>query len=231
MRLRISKSKMQLNKGFTLVELIVSIAIFAIVAAAIIAFFRVAMAQYRTNTNEVNIQTESQMAWKRLESNILTATNGIWTPTMNQIDLYNSKSVNDKTVQTKTSIYYTPGGEKHSVYYQDYVLDENNTWQAQGNPQVFAKLVTRFEVKLYDKDDHIIDGSGNLLDEEGNSSDENGVPYGSSLGVRPYRAKAHIEYDANGRTYTSDNTVAIRNTVVASSDINVIYANNENNKD
>ena len=64
--LRTKSNDSELNKGFTLVELIVSIAIFAIVAAAIIAFFRVAMTQYKTNTNEVNIQTESQMTWKRI---------------------------------------------------------------------------------------------------------------------------------------------------------------------
>jgi prepilin-type N-terminal cleavage/methylation domain-containing protein len=224
--LRTKSNDSELNKGFTLVELIVSIAIFAIVAAAIIAFFRVAMTQYRTNTNEVNIQTESQMAWKRLESNVLIATNGVWTPSSSRIDLYsyNSDAEHKKTV---TSIYYSDDPSNHTVYYQEYYIDENNNMvaiddeQHEQQQQKFASLVTAFEIKIYDKDGNVIDGSGNLIDKDGN------VVGVLTSGTRPYKVSAHIEYDANGRTYTSDNTVAIRNTIVASNNPSEIYANIE----
>ena len=215
---RINNSKRtQLNKGFTLVELIVSIAIFAIVAAAIIAFFRVAMTQYRTNTNEVNIQTESQMTWKRLESNILMTTSGVWLWPSNTTDtteydnsseiyLYNyDESEKAEHKKTMTKIYYPTDTTKHVVYYQDYYLDENNSpVPISTEPQVFANLVTKFELRMYDKD-------GNVM----KSTDG---------GNRLYKIEAHIEYDANGREYTSDNTVAIRNTIVASGNAEEIYA-------
>ncbi len=210
--LRTKSNDSELNKGFTLVELIVSIAIFAIVAAAIIAFFRVAMTQYRTNTNEVNIQTESQMTWKRIESNVLIATNGVWTPSSSRIDLYNYNS-DAEHKKTVTSIYYSNDSSNHTVYYQEYYIDENNNMVAIGEQQKFANLVTAFEIKIYD--------SGNLIDKDGN------VVGVLTSGTRPYKVSAHIEYDANGRTYTSDNTVAIRNTIVASNNPSEIYANIE----
>ena len=218
--LRTKSNDSELNKGFTLVELIVSIAIFAIVAAAIIAFFRVAMTQYRTNTNEVNIQTESQMTWKRIESNVLIATNGVWTPSSSRIDLYNYNS-DAEHKKTVTSIYYSDDPSNHTVYYQEYYIDENNNMVAIGEQQKFANLVTAFEIKIYDKDGNVIDGSGNLIDKDGN------VVGVLTSGTRPYKVSAHIEYDANGRTYTSDNTVAIRNTIVASNNPSEIYANIE----
>lgn len=220
MQLKRNSSKIQLNKGFTLVELIVSIAIFAIVAAAIIAFFRVAMSQYRTNTNEVNIQTESQMAWKRLESNILITTSGIWTPSTSQIELYNyndSQSATHK--RTMTRISYANDADNHTVYYEEFYLDENNNPVALGDRQIFANLVTAFEIRIYDKDGNYISPSGELIDKDGNV-----VEGASGKGARPYKVTAHIEYDANGRTYTSDNTVAIRNTIVASDNPTEIYA-------
>ena len=216
--LRTKSNESELNRGFTLVELIVSIAIFAIVAAAIIAFFRVAMSQYRTNTNEVNIQTESQMTWKRLESNVLIATNGIWTPSSSRIDLYNYNS-DAEHKKTVTSIYYSEDSNNHTVYYQEYYIDENNEMVPMGNQEKFASLVTAFEVKLYDKDGNVIDSNGNLIDKDGNI-----IGGATGKGARPYKVSAHIEYDANGRTYTSDNTVAIRNTIIASDNPVEIYA-------
>ena len=217
--LKDSKNREQLNNGFTLVELIVSIAIFAIVAAAIIAFFRVAMTQYRMNTNEVNIQTESQMTWKRLESNVLITTNGIWTSNANQIELYSydKEATHPKTM---TRIYQSTDSEHpNSVYYQEFYLDEDNNPISMGDPQVFARLVTTFELKLYDKDGNVIDGSGNLIDKDGKV-----IEGRSSKGTKPVKLSAHIEYDANGRTYTSDNAVAIRNSIVASDRASDIYA-------
>lgn len=212
MRLKIYKSNLRKNsqfnnKGFTLVELIVSIAIFAIVGVAIAAFFSVAMTQYRTNTNETNIQTESQMTWKRLESNILIANQGIWIPRDTQIDLY--KHDDDKNAVHKylmTSIYYDNSTGKNSIYYQDYYYDEEKKqWVKDGDAQLFASLVTSFKIEMFDKD-------GNKITEP-------------STMTRPAKVEAHISYDANGRTYDSVNDVALRNSVVATYDFADIYAN------
>lgn len=205
MRLRIYKNNSQLNKGFSLVELIVSIAILSIVGAAIIAFFSMSMQQYRSNTNEASIQTESQLTWKRLESNILSTANGVWTPAINEINLYST----DNGTKKMTRIYYSPDSENHSIYYQEFVLDNSNEWQTSSDVQVFANLVTAFSVEIYGQDGSIISPNTEKV----------------TTAPKPIKVKAHIEYEANGRTYVSDNTVAIRNSIVASNDVGTIYAN------
>ncbi len=202
MKLKMFKKDSQLNKGFSLVELIVSMALLVIVGAAIIAFFSMSMTQYKSNTDETSLQTESQLAWKRLESNILMTTDGVWTPTVNEIDLYSSDGTYDKVM---TAIYYDPSSEHNTIYYREFYLD-GNEWKPIGDPQdpqVFSNLVKSFTVELYDKDNNKIEDA--------------------NLAIRPVKVKAHIEYEANGRTYTSDNTVAIRNVIVASDDPTTIY--------
>lgn len=215
-----SRNKAQLNNGFTLVELIVSIAIFAIVAAAIIAFFRVAMTQYRSNTSEVNVQTESQLTWRRLESNVLATTSGIWLPAGNdtdpkvsgadtEIDLYSYDRTKDSNQYIKTCIYSKENDDKNRIYYQDFYSDNGKNWVPDEDyrEQVFSQMVTEFSVKMYDED-------GNEIV--------------TPSGVKPVKMTIHIKYDTNsqtndGKTYNSDNTVAIRNTVVASNNSEVIY--------
>ena len=212
MRLNNCKKVSQLNKGFTLVELIVSIAIFAIVGVAIAAFFSMSMRQYKGNSNEVNVQTESQMTWKRLESNILITNAGIWTPNDSQIDLYRySKGAAHE--YTMTSIYYDNSGSSHNIYYQDYYLDDSNEWVKDGDSQVFASLVTSFKIELFDAEGKKITDS--------------------SLAKKPAKAKATINYEANERKYDAENTVAIRNSVIATDNIRTIIENvkaNENIK-
>ncbi len=206
MRLNNCKKTLQLNKGFTLVELIVSIAIFAIVGVAIAAFFSMSMTQYKANSNEVNVQTESQMTWKRLESNILITNAGIWTPSDSQIDLYRySKGAAHE--YTMTSIYYDNSGSSHNIYYQDYYLDDNNEWVKDGDSQVFASLVTNFKIELFDAEGKKITNP--------------------SLAKKPAKAKATINYEANDRKYDAENTVSIRNSVIATDNIRAIIENVE----
>lgn len=217
--------QIQQNKGFTLVELIVSIAIFAIVAAAIIAFFRVAMGQYRTNSSEVNLQTESQLTWKRLESNILMANQGIYVPNDHQIDIYSYDESSQSGKYIKTSIYTKPNSDTNTIWYQSYRTDTlvdndssvgdtamftENTMD--GKEQVFANLVTAFNIEV--------------LDKNGNNCQVSGQ--------KPAKVVAHIEYeasptaissDAEKRKYVSDNTLAMRNAIVASNIPGEIYAN------
>ena len=110
-----------------------------------------------------------------------------------------------------TSIYYDNSGSSHNIYYQDYYLDDNNEWVVDGDSQVCASLVTGFKIELFDKDGKKITDS--------------------SLLKKPARAKATINYEANERKYDAENTVAIRNSVIATDNIRAIEENvkaNEN---
>ena len=202
------------NKGFTLVELIVTMAILVIVGAAIIAFFSVSLMQYKNNTNETNVQTESRMAWKRLESNILQANKGIWSPNENEIWLFSSDVNKNRTL---TRIYYDKASVDESegesadkvsvIRYQEYninnvdgVIDNLGDLTKIDESQVFANFVTNFVIQIYDKKGNIVSG-----------------------GEKAAKVVAESSFKANEKTFSSKNIAAIRNDIVASNDTKIIY--------
>lgn len=198
-----TKFDKQLNKGFTLVELIVSIAVLAIVGVAIFSFLLVSLNLYKNNTSEVNVQTESQLTWKRLEANILSATNGISTSD-NEINLYNYVNNEDPNLRyQKTRIYYD--STDNTLYYQEYVNSDNG-WVESGEKQLFSKSVESFDIKLFD-------------------SENNEIEIDDSSVIRPVKVEAHINYKVGNKEYDSKNTVAIRNNIVASNNFKIIYEN------
>lgn len=59
------------NKGFTLVELMISITIFAIVVAAAVGFMVAGSRSYSSMTNRVNLDFESQLAMNQVSDYII----------------------------------------------------------------------------------------------------------------------------------------------------------------
>ena len=65
------------NKGFSLVELIVVIAIFSVVSIAIGGFLLAAQRSYAVSANELDIQEEAQLVANQLQEMILDTSLGI----------------------------------------------------------------------------------------------------------------------------------------------------------
>ena len=208
----------QSDRGFTLVELIVSMAILVIVGAAIIAFFSVAMMQYKNSTNETNLQTESRMAWKKLESNILMTNKGIYAPNDKEIWLFNLDSKGNKVM---TRIYYDEGTP--FIRYEEYNLNDvttkvitsellNSMRSSDSSPvetQVFADLVSDLSIAIYDKK------GNNLVGQVKTDA--------SIQASNPSKVEADMSYQSGERTYASKNYVAIRNEIVESNNMDDIY--------
>ena len=192
------------NKGLTLVELIVTMSIFAIVGIAITTFFIFSINQYQVSTNEVNVQKEAQLTWKQLESMILSTTGGISehrdASQNNELNLY---SIKNSTTKSRIQLYFDK--DNHTVLYQEYNFsDVDGTWKKQGDPEIFANYVTQFECVIYDTKDREIDTATN----------ETKVPS---------RVEVTVSYECDGRTFSSTNVVALRNPIAASSLLSVIY--------
>lgn len=67
------------NRGISLVELIASIAILALVSGAILGFFLFSTRQYHKGSSESTVQNEAQMVIGRLENLIINASDGVGT--------------------------------------------------------------------------------------------------------------------------------------------------------
>lgn len=107
------------NKGYTLVELLVSLAIFSIIIVGVILFMRNASVAYKNENIEVNVQKEAQIFLSQVEDLIIDSTASISSST--------DGSGNTKYVITNpdgvSSITFIPGpNNSGKVYYNDSYL-------------------------------------------------------------------------------------------------------------
>lgn len=192
------------NQGFTLVELIVSMAILMIVAGAIIAFFSFAMVQYERSSSEINVQTESRLAWTQLENLILETTNGI-SVSAKELNLYSEveETASPATKKKERTRFYLDS-DKKQIYMETYVW-QDDAWKLDGDAALFASYVTDFSATLYDE-------QGNALDT--NIANEH----------KPTKVEVTMAFENNERTFSTTNAVAIRNKeVVATNKMQLLF--------
>ncbi|MEA4966118.1 MAG: type II secretion system protein [Oscillospiraceae bacterium] len=65
------------NRGFTLVELVVALAILGILSAAVIGFVSTGASAYRSVSASVNLQTESQLCMNQIQQYLIDCNGGV----------------------------------------------------------------------------------------------------------------------------------------------------------
>lgn len=197
------------NKGLTLVELIVSIAVMAILGIGIGSFVYVSLQQYKSAHSEVDIQYEAQVTQNKIQDMLIDASRGVSVSSSPNTTLYiyNYNEVEKK--KYRIEIKYVP--EKSQLQYTRYYIAESaegeqaHQWMVDGDAknEYLAAYVTNFEVLLYDKLGKVISGP------------DSGMVAG--------KAQIRLNYSLGGREYQSDNTVKLRNSVLESTNIDVLY--------
>lgn len=206
------------EKGFSLVELIVSMAILMIAGVAMLGFFSYCVNQYTRSSQETALQIETQTTQNQIRELILQTNVGIaLNPVKNadgndrsgrQLLLY-SWDNNGDPVRIRIDIDYTG----HTLYFQEFGMDrelarkeqngltvsDNEVWSiVRSEKQVLASNVEDWEVTLYDaKGDPITDTSGINVPE-------------------PKEVKIWIRNRVNDREYEATHAVSIRNSICAS---------------
>lgn len=184
------------NGGYTLVELIVTIAILAVVGIGIGTIVSNSMKQYRMSSAEVSLQQESQLAGNQLMDLVMNANDGV-SAENGTLNLYHYDLEHD--VHSKTVISYD--ADVSMLTYSAYQKDaKNGTWVGieDETDQCLAEYVTSFTVKV--------------LDEKGNK-----VTTAADRGDRRGRqVEMQISYELDGKTYDFEQTVTLRNQVLMS---------------
>lgn len=150
------------NAGFSLVELLVAIAIFSIVSIAFFEFLTVAIKHYQKETMEVEIQYEAQLAVNQLQDLMIDAKKGV-SYTVNGItgiksdaDIVAGTTVNSKEVTIyNTDRYYIVkwNAADRELVYSEYKLESDGTWTEVADEQLMAEYISEFSVdlSLYDR--------------------------------------------------------------------------------
>jgi len=198
------------NKGLTLVELIVAIAISVIVFGSIISFLLVSTNLFKNSNTETNIQNEAQLTSNRLHDMLVDASAGVAYYVGSNVKVYNDT---DDTAESKKLYIYdwdedANGGSDNSkvtVYcitfdraakelqysFYQYVADET---EPTVESNILAQYVTDFKMQLYDPDSTT------------NTISSNQVKY-------------QITFTLNDRSYKTENTVTLRNNVAVNRDL------------
>lgn len=184
------------NGGYTLVELIVTIAILAVVGIGIGTIVSNSMKQYRMSSAEVSLQQESQLAGNQLMNLVMNANDGV-SAENGRLNLYHYDLEHD--VHSKTVIAYD--ADACMLTYSAYQKDaQSGTWVGveDETDQCLAEYVTSFTVK-------VLDENSNKLTTAADRGDRRGR-----------QVEMQISYELDGKTYDFEQTVTLRNQVLMS---------------
>ncbi|MDO5574137.1 MAG: prepilin-type N-terminal cleavage/methylation domain-containing protein [bacterium] len=152
------------NQGFTLVELLVSIAIAAIVAVSIAAFMIVGSRSYASTSSEVNLQYEAQLAFNQLQDLIIDTTlgvnysyiaagdgiNGTETEVLRDSEIPSDAAFKKIYMYNDTVVYIVIWDRAHSwLYYEEYAMNADRSIGAElVNEARMADYITAFGADL-----------------------------------------------------------------------------------
>lgn len=187
---------MQNDKGFSLIEMVVSMAILVVVGMALMGFFTYCLNQYTRSNQETTLQMEAQSTQNQLQELLLQTSVGVVTKSVTYAD--GSVMAGRKLVlytrdedKQPLCIAIILDKEKKALYYQEFSAQGSEKTEK----QLFSSYVTDWKVSLYDE-------NGNLI--ENPSSKENS---------KPIKAEIWLQMEMGSRSYTVNQTVAFRNDI------------------
>jgi prepilin-type N-terminal cleavage/methylation domain-containing protein len=131
------------NRGFTLTELIVTVAIFGVVIIGVYAFMFSGARSYRSVSTLVNLQTTAQHVTSQVQENALDCNRGICTQNDTALYLLEQDTAGIYTIRA-----YTLDATGGKLYYQE-VSGVNNATEAQSildaQKHFLAENVTAFQ--------------------------------------------------------------------------------------
>lgn len=194
------------KRGYTLVEMIISIGVLAVISTAILVFMTTGSKNYRYNKTYTDLQTESQLFIQQIqtiaEESLYVEAKGtgkrtvsFYTPvflgTADPAAAETQPPYGDKGALTKKVVALSENAgkdgatnEQNSLYYYEFDDAEANTGTVVGKPtNLMAENVVDFSV-----DDSKIDTDGSI--------------------------KVYVKFKKDNQTYETTQNITLRNTVL-----------------
>lgn len=132
---------MRNQKGFSLVELIVAIAIMAVVGGAVVGFCLSGTNSYKNVSNEIDLQYEAQLVINQLEDLLVDSSKGIgYDSATNTLSIYNNEEAYDVVWNSTDSVVDL---NRYAKVGTDMVMQSSN---------LMAEYVTDFSVIIPTED-------------------------------------------------------------------------------
>ncbi len=149
------------NAGYSLVEVIVALAIVVIAATAIFEFALVASKQYQKETLEAEVQYEAQLVMNQLQELLIDASEGVsyaYTASggtdsliLSDAEIAAGVTVKDKYLTVynddKYCVLKWVSGEQ-KLFYSEYRKDGTGSFTQSADEELMAELVQAFTVDL-----------------------------------------------------------------------------------
>lgn len=183
------------NRGFTLTELVIAVAILGIVTLGVYGFMIAGSRTYRSVSEVVNLQTAAQQTMGQIQEITLDCDRGVYTDTT-ALYLLESKKAADGTTEYTLHVY-TLDGENQKMNYQQ-VEDVSAATAAQkiaaAPKHLLSAYVSAFSVTPQTADNRV-----------------------SSLTMQ-------MTFRQNEKQYQATQTVALRNLPAACTDLEALFA-------
>jgi prepilin-type N-terminal cleavage/methylation domain-containing protein len=193
--------QMDNNRGFSLIELIVAMAVLVVIGGCIYGFVSTSTKTYNSVSQDVDLQEEAQLAMNQLESIVMNAQDGVsYDEDKKTLYIYNDEECykvakgDSAASQDVNSLYYSILPRSKDPNTGEYV---NGFDPATEEPALMAEYLTDFVVKLEksDKTDSVV------------------------------AATISMQFDKAKKSYTATQKIALRNNAVKlSSDLETVYA-------
>lgn len=205
---------MSKNRGFTLVELLLSIAILSIVLTTVTALMLSGSRQFTKGNADATMQREAQLVVNQIEDMVIDTNGGIFytdEASGRKLVLYNAVSSSGTITYTKEVIEWV-AADKEILYHKFNVRKDatTNTFVEDGTiyaDQLMAENITDFKVDLSDtKKDR---------DKDGNEIDI----------VKSVQIVVGCEGNDGLVTYATNPVTTLRNRMMLSNDAGIIFTN------
>ncbi len=210
------------NKGLTLLEMIISVAILSIVIVTITSFMVTGTKMFGASNNEIKLQQEAQMALSNVENRIIDTKLGVrCDDDGNQVILtvFNEKTAAD------AKEYIVWNKTDKNIYYASSAFDV--TLSTFPTNEVLASNVENFNVVMKDAT------LGTTVTPDPSVTVQPSVtaqPSGSATKQQP-KVEITIEVKERGRTFTSQKVVTFRNNITLGASGDTIFTGTRNGLD
>lgn len=200
------------NKGFSMVELLIAIAISVILAGSVFSFMVVGSRAFSSNSAEVELQSESQLIANQLQDLLIDTAIGVeyfYNAGAGNVEITSDSEIGAGTTVVSKELYMY---DTNAVYVARWIADESRLYYAEcdvtvntdpvtgektavcgaertlGGPQLIGESITDFSVDLSDVE------SRNVV-------------------------RVNMELQDRNRTYRSSHNITLRNKIVVGKEI------------